>query len=69
MRNALKSGRARDAILHFGRETVRDFNDLRAGSANQMVMVIMVVRDEFEARGAIPKIEAMDHPHLFKQMH
>ena len=69
MGNALETGRTRDAVFDFGRKAVRNFDDFCAAAADQMVMVIVFVSDQFEARGAVAEIEAMDHAHFFEQMH
>jgi len=69
MGNALEPGRSSDAILNFRREAVGDLDNLGAIPANEMVMMIVAIRDKFEARRAVAKIEAMNHPHFLKEMH
>ena len=50
-------------------KAVRDFDDFGAGTADEVVMMIVAVRDEFEARRAVAEVEAMDHAHFFEEMH
>jgi len=45
MRNAFEAGGSRDALLDFGGKAVGDLDDFRAGSADQMMMMVVVVGD------------------------
>ena len=65
MRDALETGRAGDFLFEVGRKTVGDLNDFRADSANQVMMMIVAIRHEFEARCAVAEIKAMNHAHFF----
>jgi hypothetical protein len=67
--DAFETGLARDALFEIGREAVGDLDDFCAGLADQMVMVIFLAADKFEARGSVAEIEAMDHAHFFEEMH
>src|SRR4051812_22013584 len=69
MRNAFKPGCAGNALFNLRRKTIGHFNNFRAGTAHKVVVMIVVVRNEFETRRAIAKIETMDHAHFFQQMH
>jgi len=52
------------------RKTFFDFNYLRTPSADEMVMVtVIVLAHQFKAPGAIAEIEPLDHSHLFEQVH
>jgi hypothetical protein len=67
--DAFETGGGGDALFDLGREAVGDFDDFGAGTADEVVMMVVVIGDEFEARGAVAEIEAMDHAHFFKEMH
>ena len=57
-----------DTLLEVSGKAFADFHHGAAFAANKvMMMTIVVMTEQFKARGAIAKIEALHHRHFFKQ--
>ena len=57
-----------DTLLEVPGKAFSDFHHGAAFAANKvMMMTIVVLTEQFKARGAIAKIEALHHRHFFKQ--
>ena len=57
-----------DTLLEVSGKAFADFHHGAAFEANKvMMMTIVVLTEQFKARGAIAKIEALHHRHFFKQ--
>lgn len=56
-----------DTLLEVPRKAFADFHHGAAFVANKvMMMTIVVFTEQFKARGAVAKIEALHHRHFFK---
>lgn len=59
-----------DALLEVGGEAIFNFHDLGATGANEVVvMVVAAFGNQFEAGGAIAKIETLNQAHFLEEMH
>ena len=57
-----------DALLEVSGKAFADFHHDAAFAADEvMMMAIVVLLEQFKARGAVAKIEALHHRHFFKQ--
>ena len=57
-----------DALLEYFGKAFTDFHHGGAFATNKvMMMVILILPEQFKARGADAKIEALHHRHFFEQ--
>src|SRR5262249_51109131 len=70
MRNGLKPIVSSNLLFHLLHRAVFQLDDPCTTGANQMmVMTIVPFVQELETGNAVPKLEALDHPHSFEQPH
>src|ERR1041384_208407 len=69
MADVLEAVRRSDpGIVEIRQATFIEFHDLRAAGANEMVVMSLgFVLDEFETRGALPKVEPLHNPNFLEQ--
>ena len=59
-----------DLILEVSQQAFFDFDHIGAPGADEvMVVAVITLGDQFEARNAVAEIEPLDDTHFFQQMH
>ena len=68
--DSLEAVTRRDSFLQFLGEAFLQFDNIRAARADKVVMMsVVALRQKLELGGAAAEVEALNHFHLFKQMH